>query len=171
MLDHLTKANGKWRSLCESWEKQYQAFGEDFESYAASPFPAVEGLAESDLTGGRPAGIFGLRNEEGGYEAFCQLNATPLPGYTGRVLRARMITISPEHDFGEKTVQEYASVMGDLFFGVFDVSDNLMASDHIKFHLPSPADVRFFSVLGSIAAKNGMFASIETRGAWLYITK
>jgi len=106
------------------------------------------------------------------YDAMCQLNVAFLPGYTGKVLRVRHIIHSPMFDFDEgKTVDDYVNVLADIFSGVLSASEGEMLAPHVKFHFRSPAERSFFNTLQDILSKRPIFAGVEMRGAWLYISK
>jgi hypothetical protein len=169
MIFHrLHHVDGSWQRFLRDWEAQCARLGEDFESYHVSPIQVVQ-----DLTIGDPepdAGVFGLEDESG-FHAICQVNCANIPGYAGKVLRVRMMYFSPSYDLGERGIEDYAIVLIRLFTEILALSNGEMQAPHIKFHLRSPADRQFFAALGTQLDKTKAFASVGTRGAWLYITK
>jgi hypothetical protein len=116
------------------------------------------------------AGAYALK-VGGRYQAICQANSTRLPGYAGRVLRVRHIVLAPAFDFGDYSVKDYSRVLVSLFTCIYALSRKGLPSAHIKFHLASPADLQFFSMMGNALGKVDVFKSVEMKGAWLYITK
>ena len=165
----LAEADGTWQRFVEDWKSQCERLGEDFDAYLSSPISIVHDLAVSPL---KPeAGAYAIEDENGSFLVMCQLNVTPLPGYVGDVLRVRMLYFSPMYDVGEQDLQSYAKLLVALFFRIVTLSRDLMPARHIKFHLPSPNDRSFFSMLGSELRGTGEFEKVEMRGAWLYISK
>lgn len=165
----LNNGDGSWVELLKQWETETEKLGEDFDIFQMSSLPVLKGLAEGD--GERWAGVYGLKSEENGYEAACQLNSAFLPGYEGRVLRVRLMVLSPELEYGDYPIEKYIRTVSELFFGTYTVSCKELQSDHIKFHLRSPADRQFFTNLGIALGEQAIFESVQIRGSWLYITK
>ena len=163
----LLKSNKTWDVFKADWEAQCAVYEEDFDSYAEGTFSVVSDLLDQD---DGKAGLFAVK-VGGAFVSMCQLNLAMLPGYTSSVLRVRFMTLSPEYDFGDKSVDEYASVLVATFAMVLAVSDTQMNAKHIKFHLRSPADRPFFAMLGKNLNDHAMFHSVQIRGAWLYVTK
>jgi len=165
----LLKENGTWQEFEADWRAQCDAIGEDFEFYAGSTIAVVGDLISSEQ---KNAGVFGLKID-GSYAAMCQINRAGLPKYDSPVLRTRFMTLAPDYDLTDKSSTEYGNVLVSLLFEVVKlaITDDGLGSKHIKFHLPSPQDVPFFSALGRHIKERDVFASIETRGMWLYITR
>jgi hypothetical protein len=164
----LTTADNSWDDFLADWRGQCEAQGEEFSLYEQGPIQVVRDLAEGPLQ--EEARVYGLKKGKH-YCAMCQVNRTLLPGYNGKVLRVRMMYLSPYYDFGDYPVEEYTDILISLFGNVAELSYGEMESPHIKFHLRSPADRQFFATLGSKLDKSPVFASVALRGAWLYITK
>ena len=89
------------------------------------------------------------------------------------MLRVRFITLSPDFDLNDKPINEYGSVLVALLGEILGLAyfDEDLSAMHIKFHLRSPADQQFFAALGAGLRERNVFESIQTRGAWLYITR
>lgn len=159
-----------WDEFEADWRAQCGRLEEDFDYYAEGTFSIVDEIVQNEQ---RRAGVFALRDEDSdSYSAMCQVNKAHLPGYDGPVLRVRHITLSPEYDLTDKSIADYAGVLVSLLGSVLQLAygDEEFASPHVKFHLRSPADQQFFSSLGLNLKSEDFFTSIETRGAWLYIT-
>lgn len=168
-LVRLLKEDGTWDAFESNWRDQCSTLGEEFEGYAGSTFSIVRDLVEKEK---RSAGLFGL--EHGGkFSAMCQVNRAGLPKYDSPVLRTRFMTLSPEYDLTDKTIAEYGDILVALLGEVIGLAflDSELEAKHIKFHLRSPADIAFFAALGKGIRERDLFASIETRGMWLYITR
>ncbi|CVI22769.1 conserved hypothetical protein [Agrobacterium fabacearum CFBP 5771] len=159
--------DGTWEAFKQDWEAQCAFYDEDFGSYAEGTFSVVGDLVQQE---GAAAGLFAVK-VDGRHVSMCQLNRANIPGYTGPVLRVRYMTLSPDYDFGDKPVEDYADILIKTFATVLAVSNKLMKADHIKFHLRSPADRQFFAALGRGMDETDMFHSVQVRGAWLYVTK
>lgn len=166
-LKKLDMADGSWPEFVADWKSQCERAHEDFAQYAVGSFDVLSGLATAPE---KNAGVYALRLEDA-HAAVCQANCTGLPGYDGPVLRVRMILLSPDYDFGSKTVEEYGNVLVGMFMGIFALSEGEMPSRYIKFHLRSPADRNFFAAIGSGLNGSGAFEKVELSGAWLYVTK
>lgn len=167
-LVQVSARDGTWQHLVDEWKEECNKLEEDFSAYEAGAISVVRELAEGP--GERSAGVFALRSDNR-YLALCQLNSSYLPGYTGKVLRVRMMVLSPQFDFGEYPIEDYIEVITSLFHGVVRVSDDILQADHIKFHLRSPSDRQFFASLGSALRDKALFKSVAYRGSWLYISK
>lgn len=164
----LRTSDGTWQAFLDEWKAECEAAGQDFEEYGVATLGELGRLADQ---GHERAEVFALK-DNGKYVGVCQGNCTPLPGYSGKVLRIRFMTFSPEYDFGNKTVAEYASVLVGMFTATLNLSfAGGMKAKHIKFHLRSPADIQFFAALGTQLNQSSLFEIVETKGAWLYITK
>jgi hypothetical protein len=165
---HLCKALGTWDKFVRDWESQCSELEEDFSCYELEPIGVVKDLAEGPVQ--PDAAAYALYDGER-YAAMCQVNRTLLPGYTGQVLRVRMLYLSPYYEFGEFSLEQYSRVLIDILFHIIELSREAMPSRHIKFHLRSPADRQFFAAFRNAIDGTGVFESVTTRGAWLYITK
>lgn len=164
----LSVADGSWQSFRQAWADLCQQYDEEIDNFAPATMAELEKLAAE---GHFRAGVYALPNGEG-FDAVCQLNCVPLPGYDGPVLRVRFMTISPEFDLGDRTIIDYGRVLVALLFATIRVSDTgSMKARHVKLHLRSPADVQFFAAIGSGLADAGVFETVETHGSWLHISK
>lgn len=163
----ISTADGSWDALIEDWRVQCEQCGEEFEGYAEATLRELEALAAD----GHPrAGVYALKDGES-FVAVCQANCVPLPGYDGPVLRIRFMTVAPKYDFGVYSIHEYATLLISLFVASIGLSVSDRPANHLKFHLRSPADIQFFAALGSELSQRPVFTSVQTRGAWLYVTK
>lgn len=175
-LVQLRTETNTWELLLEDWRRQCELFDEDITLYEDSPINVVRDLAEGPLNPN--AGAYALYDGER-FSALCQANRTPLPGYTGQVLRVRMMYLCPELDLGDSEIDDYVTTLTQMFSGIVSLSSSVeMAAPHIKFHLRSPADRQFFQVLSQVLSGDDsgvdrprVFANVQMRGSWLYITK
>lgn len=165
----LKSDDGSWAALLEDWKKQCEAFDEDFEDYAAGSLAVLQKLVDEPEKG---AGVFALE-VDGKYFTVCQINVTPLPKYTGPVMRVRYLSLSPYLDYGDVDTTPYSLILGHTFFNVVKLSEvyGWTQAEHIKFHFRSPSDNTFFTNLGKSLEKVDEFTSVQMKGAWLYITK
>ena len=154
-------------SLKDDWKRQAEDLGEAFyeDAYPEDIFQELIGRANTR------AGVFALK-EGDSYLAVCQLNSAYLPGYTEPVMRMRHLTVSPTLDLSEDSALRYGRVLVEVFSEVVNLctAKGDMASKHMKFHLPSPADRTFFAAVGHALHGADVFTSVESRGAWLYIS-
>lgn len=168
-FERVSYDNGRWGELLNQWEQEATTYGENFDDYMPASIEAIRPLAEEAQV--LNAGVYGVRSESR-YLGLCQLNAAFLPGYQGKVLRVRHITFSPKYDYDEGlSVEDYATVLSDVFIGAYSVSGGEMPAPHMKFHFRSPAEKVFFDRLKEVLREHDAFASVEMRGAWLYIAK
>lgn len=169
-LVQIKKDDGSWDNLVVEWKAQCENFDEEYDQFAMASLPILADCAGSvDIS----EGVFALQ-ENSKTRAICRANSVHIPGYAGKVLRIRHILMSPEVDFGDASIEEYARVLSKLFVGAVKISVVALPSPHIKFHLPSVADRQFFSyVENSISGTQSvrLFKSFKVRGSWLYITK
>ena len=166
-LVQLDKKSKTWQVLAEQWKYACDLMDEDFTQFAMSTWPVLE---ESAGRNSRHEGVFGLRLDDQ-FHVVCCANSVNLPGYQGRVLRIRHILMSPFYDLGDATIDDYSSALSKLFAGTVKLSNDVMPSPHIKFHLRSVADRQFFSYVENGFDGSDMFSSFTVRGSWLYITK
>lgn len=161
--------NGLWAKLLTQWEAEATGFEENFSDYAPDALSVLRPLAEETQV--KNAGVYAVCDDSH-YSLLCQLNAAFLPGYDGKVLRVRHIVHSPRFDYdADLTIDDYATVLADLFIGVFDASGAEMPAPYVKFHFRSPAERSFFDNLKDLLGRHDAFASVEMRGSWLYIGK
>jgi hypothetical protein len=163
----LSDEDGSWGRLKDAWRAQCEHYGEDFDNYAVGTFSVLNSLAAE----GHPrAAIFGVE-ENGQIIAICQPNRALIPGYPSHVLRVRLLTVCPHYDFSDIGVEEYATLLVELFNGVLELSNGEMEAKYLKFHLRSPADVQFFAALRVPLAQVPVFAEVDVKGMWLHVTK
>lgn len=81
------------------------------------------------------------------------------------------MTFAPKFDFGDYEVQDYSNILVEMFFGIIELSQEVMEAKEVKFHLRSLADRQFFAVLERPLSKVSLFKVVELRGMWLYVTK
>ncbi|MFG1255708.1 MULTISPECIES: hypothetical protein [Xanthobacter] len=165
-LERLYVSDGSWEAFEADWSRQCTEFGETLENFAPGHVPMLKLAATNEPK----SGAFALPYE-GEHAAACQLNCTPLPGFTGPVLRLRFLTLAPRYDLGESSQEAYSDILVQLLQGVLEVSESLWPADHVKFHLASPADRVFFAALGKPLDASGVFRSVCVKGSWLYISK
>lgn len=168
MLTELRRDNGSWQRLVDQWTQECVNYGESFDGYAADTIPVLREIIENPEP---EAGVFAT--EDGAdFSSVCQLNRTTIPGYTGYVLRMRLLTVSPHFDFGNFEVGDYATVIVKAVAGAIQISnDKRLEAPHIRLHLRSPADRAFFASMGMALDGKGVFDSVKLVGSWLFITK
>lgn len=163
----LSAGGDTWEKLLEDWERQALDLGEQFDRdvYPNSLFSPLLDANEKN------AGIFALKSGNT-FLAACQLNAAYLPGYAEPVLRMRHLTVCPTLDLSDDGGEAYGKALVDVFFEVVNLcmGEDGMSAKHIKFHLPSPSDRQFFAAVGRILQGRNVFGSVESKGAWLYIS-
>ena len=114
--------------------------------------------------------MFALKRDDGTFDAVCQANATFLPGYKGKVLRVRHMLLSPHFDFGEYPIEQYVQVLSRMFARTVHLAKSDLPSEHVKFHLRSPADRQFFEATLDAFTDTNLFDAVAIRGSWLYLT-
>jgi len=156
--------------LIASWAAETESLGEDFEIYSAIPVSVFQQIMEKDA---HNTGLFAVRASDGSFAAVCMLNHAYLPNYEGPVLRVRHILLSPKFDLGETELMDYVEVLFAILNGVISHSetDDKMKANHIKFHARSPADMTYFAALGQALGSAQVYASVQMKGSWLYITR
>ena len=65
----------------------------------------------------------------------------------------------------------YPDVLIGVLIGIVNVSSTHLMANSIRFHLRSPEDLSFFRAFGTSLNDTKAFASVQTRGSWLYIEK
>lgn len=166
----LSAAGPTYEQLLASWKAECDGFGEDFDTYTAIPIGIFSEIMEKDAAN---TGLFVAQASDGSFGAVCMVNHALIPNYVGPVLRVRHILLSPAFDFGTAELSEYGEVLIAILNGVISCSetDAKLSANHIKFHARSPADMQFFAAVGKALGTSKAFASVQVRGAWLYITK
>ncbi|GGF77034.1 hypothetical protein SAMN05216376_11232 [Mameliella alba] len=167
MLERITGEG--WDKLVLEWEEECSSFEEDFGDYAVASLPVLAELARAAPR--RDAAVYGLMSD-GKVDVVCQANSTLLPGYTGKVLRVRHIVLAPRFDFSEDiTIEAYTETLANVFAGVLGLADDVMPSDHIKFHLKSPAEKSFGGAFTDALSGHPAFSLVAMKGSWIYLSK
>ena len=168
-FQRLSRENGLWSKLWVSWDAICEKYSESFAEFVPSALSVLKPLADDPQLS--HAGVYGLVEGED-IRAVCQLNVANLPGYDGKVLRLRHMVLSPEFEFSDDiSVDDYVSVLAEMFSGALVVSDGDMLSEHVKLHLRTPLDIQFFNHFRDKLSLTAKFDIVQMRGAWLYITK
>jgi len=167
----LQQNDGTWDVFCDDWNRQCAAFDDDLESYGEGWLQVLRDLAADANAESRKAGIFALIDAQGFHWAVCQVNCAAIKGYDGPVIRVRHIILCPHIDYGEADITTYGSVLAGVFAEVYARSGRQWPAGHIKFHLRSPEDQKFFGLLSTALAGTDRFSSVSMKGAWLYVTK
>lgn len=158
-----------WAQLVLDWEAECTEFEENFDDYAVASLPVLGELACSPPR--RDAAVFGSKNGSK-LDVVCQANSSFLPGYDGKVLRVRHIVLSPRHDFSEHvTLEDYSAALVGAFTGVLGLASGEMASNHVKFHLKSPAERAFGEAFTEALKNHAAFAKVAMKGSWIYLSK
>lgn len=160
---------GDWAKLVLQWEAECSDFEEDFSEYAMASLPVLGDLAIAPPR--RDAAVYGLSSGNT-IEAVCQANSTFLPGYTGKVLRIRHIVLSPRFDYSENIeIADYVKTLIGVFTGAVALAYQEMASEHIKFHLKSPAERAFGAAFTDALQGDTSFTEVAIKGSWIYLSK
>jgi hypothetical protein len=154
--------------MLERWKNEADAFGEEFESYSQIPLSVFNEIMERDKETTRLYVLY----DSGIYPAVCMVNHAYIPNYQGPVLRVRHILFSPRFDLGDASTDEYTATLAQILVNVIALAkdDPKLKAPHIKFHSRSPNDIQFFTLFGRLMDGSSAFASVQSRGAWLYIT-
>lgn len=163
----LHESDGTWAALKDDWASQCSELCEDFEQFATDSIPVLEALAAQPETN---ASVYGLVCDKEKHHAVAQLNRAMLPGTSGWTLRVRHLILSPDYDFGALLVDDYAIAIGNVLLQTLAVAHETMPSDHVKFHLRSPADRSFFATLSSELSGITHFKDVRIVGAWLQLS-
>ncbi len=171
----LATSDGTWDKFRSDWSAQCAAVGESFDEYASDSLGILGEIVTgtlSNLGGVNDTRVGALWDEESDhYYAVWMLNHTMVPGTPGYTLRVRHVLVSPLLDYGVAEVALYPDVIVGILSGVVHLSSTVLGANNIRFHLRSPEDQAFFKTLGTDLGGSGVFASVQTHGAWLYITK
>lgn len=163
----LSGADDTWANVQNGWRAQCEAFEENFDGYATAARTELNSFADPANLSYKVFGLINEDNEE--CDAVCSVNWTNLPGYADKVLRVRNLLFAPRFDFGEYEVSEYSTVLTRMFARAYGLATGPMPSQHIKFHLRSPAEMQFFALVGSELGALDEFKAVKVRGAWLYV--
>lgn len=171
----LSAQDGSWERFKADWHAQCEQAGGSLDEYAPASLALMASIADGTGAGLGPlnvtriAALWHVETER--YYACCIANRTALPGIDGRVLRVRELTVWPMIDFGVAEVAMYPDVIIGVVSGIIHLSSTSLGADHIHLHLRSPEDQAFFRAFGTDLGMSGVFASVQARGTWLYITK
>ncbi|MBS1080822.1 hypothetical protein [Gluconobacter kondonii] len=166
-LSACSSDNGLWKSVRHQWRQQCEDFDADSESYAQSAMGVLTELAEEPT---RRAKVYVLRDENGIAHCVFQANSTALPHFDGLVLRIRHMILSPDYDYGQKNVTEYAQILTESFSHACALASTDMPSAHVKFHFRTPADLDFFRRARPTLQQDPAFTSVMMYGAWLALS-
>lgn len=166
-ITRLLQSDGTWKALEDDWRTQCEAAEDDLSGYATSSVEAIREFAESDLN---DRWAIGLKHDDS-YMAIAYAICTYQKPFAGKVLRIREVTVCPALDYGMMQENDYIDTLADLLAGAIKLSESSLKAQHIKMHLRSPADARFFRVMGHKLDNDGNFKQVETHGAWLTFTK
>lgn len=167
MLKRLSEKD--WATLVLDWEAECAHFEEDFGDYATASLPVLSDLACSAPR--RDAAVYGLQ-KDGKLDVVCQANSSFLPGHVGKVLRIRHIVLSPRFDFAEDLqIEQYEETLVGVFAGVLSLAYGEMSSDHVKFHLKSPAERSFGQAFTDALKDHDAFTEVAMKGSWIYLSK
>lgn len=171
----LSPADGTWGKFTDDWEAQCAEVGDSLGDYALDSLPVLFDIVQGNgasLQGTNTTVVGALWDEDTKhYYASCMLNHAYVPGHSEKVLRVRHIVVSPLLDYGLASVDIYPDVIIGILQGVVQLSSTILMANEIRLHLRSPEDQAFFRVIGTNLGASGVFASVQTHGAWLYITK
>lgn len=163
----LSLDDGTWNDLLKNWKSQCDE--EDFEIFQDGIFKVLSDLVESPEDGA--AVLSSSLGEE--TPIICQVNTKKIKGYKGPVLRVRHLLLSPYYDLNDVTNVQYGKVIVNMFNAIVEISDNhpKLKAKHIKFHLRSSTDQQFFTAIGDGLRRSEKFKTVQSKGAWLYVTK
>jgi hypothetical protein len=166
-LRRLKIDDGSWDELTADWKKQCDEVGDDFASYASSSISVLK-QAAGELS---PTEWSVALQIKGRFMAAAWVNCTTQRGYVGKVLRIREVIVCPLLDYGTLSDDDYVDTLIGVLYGAVNLSETSLVAKHIKMHLRSPADRRFFRAVGNTLDSKGVFEATESHGAWLSFTK
>jgi hypothetical protein len=171
----LTTDDGSWERFKADWRRQCEMTDSTLEDYSPTAIELLTSIVEGTAALLGPTNVTRIAalwdTESDAYYAVCMVSRTMLPGVTGRVLRVRELTVSPLIDYGIAEVAMYPDVIIGVLSGIVHLSSTVLGAEHIHMHLRSPGDQAFFRLFGTDLGASGVFASVQTRGTWLYISK
>ena len=160
-LQPISEADKSWKAIKAQWKKEAETAGEDFSTYALGTFAALDPVALEDT---KKSGLYGLYDGDS-VPAFCQVHRLLMKRYQTPVLRARLVTVYPNFDFGIVDTKQYAKVLVALFSGVVWLSRDVLAADHVHFQMRSPSDSQFFAAL-QVKSPLSPFSQFGVKGSW-----
>lgn len=171
----LSQGDGSWEAFRSDWKAQCSEVLEEFDDYSPDILKLLEGTVTGTTPslGGTNETVVGALWDAGSkrFYAACVLNRVMLPKTPGYTLRVRHLIVSPLLDYGIGPVQMYPDVVIGMTLGIVHLSSTVLHANNIHFHLRSPQDVSYFHAFGLALEGAKIFASVQTRGAWLYIEK
>ena len=171
----LSVTDDSWARFNDDWARQCETAQEAFDDYSPMAMTLMGQIIEGTEPSLGPSNVTRVAalwdDETQHYYACCIANRTQLPGITGRVLRVRELTVSPLIDYEMASVAMYPDVIIGILSGVVHLSSTVLGAEHIHLHLRSPGDQAFFRFFGTDLGASGVFASVQARGTWLYVTK
>lgn len=171
----LREEDGTWAAFEADWKQQCEDVGESIDDYSPEALELLRRIAmgkEPSLGGTNESAVGALwDNESKRYWAAMVLNRVMLPKTPGYTLRVRHMTVSPAVDYGVAEVRMYPDIIIGLVLGIVYLSSTAMHANTLQMHLRSPQDVEFFRVFAASIGPKNVFASVQIRGAWLYIEK
>lgn len=167
-LVRLSLETDSWSTLMGDWGQQASQAGYDINEYAPGVLQELQKCCHENADDSGSYGLFD--SSDGKYDIICQLNWTFLPGYRGKVLRLRHLTVSPNIDL-QATDKKYEDILTNLLTETELLARHIDVNcEHIKFHLRSPGDRVFFRQLGTALSNGKLYQSVDIRGAWLYLS-
>lgn len=166
-IQRLLQSDGTLSAFESDWTLQCELANEQIDDYGGATMPLIRQHAQ--MQSAKEWAIALL--EDGEHRAAACATQTVQKGYSGVVLRIREVTVCPKIDCGLVSEKTYADTLIGFFAGAVNLSDTHLVADHVKFHLPSPADAMFFRAFGNTLGSKGVFKSVEAHGSWLVITK
>lgn len=171
----LARDDGSWDAFEADWKAQCDEVDESYDDYAPDAFGVIGGIIDKSLStvGGVSTTRVGALwdSESKRYYAACVLHRSLLPHTPGFTLRVRQLVVSPLLDYGVAEVQMYPDVVIGVLTGIIYLSSSVLQANNIHLHLRSPEDISFFRSLGMALSGANVFASVQTRGSWLYVEK
>lgn len=170
----LAVADGSWDRFEQDWRNQCQKGDSEFDEYAPTSLRLFKGVVDGTGASLGPLNTSVIAalwdNDTEHYYLAALLNRAGLPGWDGRVLRVREMTVSPLIDCDMAAVAMYPDVIIGILNGVFHLAGTSLGADHIHMNLRSPADKAFFAAFGTAFGASGVATKVETKGSWLYVT-
>lgn len=171
----LSCEDGSWDAFEADWRRQCGEVDEEYDDYAPDVLNLLSGIVtgKTPTLGGvnvtRVGALWDAQTKR--YYAACILNRTMLPGTPGYTLRVRQLIVSPLLDYGVAEVEMYPDVVIGVMLGIVHLSSTVLMANTIHLHLRSPEDMAFFAAFGTALGETKVFASVQRRGAWLYVEK
>ncbi|MEM1275211.1 MAG: hypothetical protein AAGH74_01670 [Pseudomonadota bacterium] len=166
----LEDSDGSLAEMVDQWKSSCESYDEDFDQYTHGSFSILKEECIK-LSGNKSSGVYALKDESGTFHAVCFLNCALIKGYAEPVLRVRHLLLSPYYDFEDLPIEVYSETLAACFAQIIEISNADLAAPHVKIHYRSPYDRSFFAAFAAAIRHTNMFASVESKGMWLYISK